>query len=133
MKGQRAWGRVYQGWAPLILTPLSTVAAVGPMDYVLSYPETVMNGAAGLFCLALCWPVATRLGLPYGVLILATVLPPLLTGGAPSLGRIASVLFTVFIWLGATVSPARRPQWLAAFACGAALVATIFFTWRPLF
>ncbi len=133
MKGQEAWGRVYHGWTTLVVTSLVAIVKDGPVTYAMAYPASVMNGAAGAFCLALTWPVARRLGLPYAVLILATVIPPLLAGGPLVLGRITSVLFPVFIWLGLAVSPSRRPAWLASFAAGEALVACIFFTWRPLY
>ncbi len=56
MKGQQAWGRVYHGWTTLVTEPAATIAGIGVFEYAMSYPVTVMNAAAGAFCLVLAWP-----------------------------------------------------------------------------
>ncbi len=48
-----------------------------------------------------------------------------------SLGRYSAPLFPIFLWLGAVVPAAHRPYWIAVFGGGQALMAVLFFTWRP--
>jgi hypothetical protein len=50
-----------------------------------------------------------------------------------AIGRYTAVLFPIFLWLAAAVPAERRPLWVCAFASGQALVAALFFTWRPMF
>ncbi len=125
---QEAWGRT--GFdADLLLLPLSQRLRVAAM----SAPFQTMNAAAAVFALALTIPVIARLGVAYGALVLVGILPPLLNGGYISVGRYSSVLFPLFVWLGGAVPREHRTVWVAAFAFGQALVACLFFTWRPLF
>ena len=93
----------------------------------------VLGGAAVLFALACVVPVWVRLGLPYAILILVNLLPPLMMGGLLSMGRVTSVLFPIFVWLGSAVPTAHRPAWIAIFAMLQAICAAMFFTWRPLY
>lgn len=79
------------------------------------------------------WPVYRRLGLPYAVLIVGTILPPMAMGGLLSIGRITSVLFPVFMWLGLAVPAAHRQAWVGFFALLQGFVAVMFFTWRLLY
>jgi hypothetical protein len=58
---------------------------------------------------------------------------PLMMGGLLSMGRVTSVLFPTFLWLGVVVPPRHRLGWLVAFAMAQALAAIVFFTWRPLY
>jgi hypothetical protein len=44
-----------------------------------------------------------------------------------------SVVFPVFLWLGAVVPERQRAVWLSVLAVGEAAAAAMFFTWRPLF
>ena len=60
-----------------------------------------------LLALAAVWPVYRRFGLPFAVFILITILPPMSAGGMLSMGRVTSILFPVFLWMGAAV-PARH-------------------------
>jgi hypothetical protein len=78
-------------------------------------------------------PIARRLGVAYGALVAALALPPLLIGGAMSMGRMTSVLFPMFIWLAAEWPQQYRTGLLITFAMLQAFAATLFFTWRPLF
>ena len=50
-----------------------------------------------------------------------------------SAGRLTSVLFPVFLWLGETIPDRHRTGWIATFASLQALTATLFYTWRPLY
>ena len=79
------------------------------------------------------WPVFRRFGLPYAVLILITILPPMAAGGMLSMGRVTSILFPVFLWMGSTVPARHRTAWITLFACLQGFVAVMFFTWRPLY
>ena len=79
------------------------------------------------------WPVFRRFGLAYAVFILITILPPMAAGGMLSMGRVTSVLFPVFLWLGGAIPERNRPAWIATFAMLQAFVAVMFFTWRPLY
>ena len=77
------------------------------------------------------WPITRRFGLAYAVFVLMAILPPLISMGTVSLGRYTAPLFPIFLWLGSSVPERRRPYWLAAFGAGQALVAVLFYTWRP--
>ena len=74
-----------------------------------------------------------RFGLPYAVFIILNLLPPMSAGGMLSMGRVTSVLFPVFLWLGAAVPAHQRTAWIVGFAMLQGLVAVMFFTWRPLY
>ena len=55
------------------------------------------------------------------------------SGGLLSAGRLSSVIFPAFMCLAAVVPARHRGGWVAAFAAGQALMAALFYTWRPLF
>jgi hypothetical protein len=65
-------------------------------------------------------------------MILLNVLLPLLMGGVLSMGRVTSVIFPIFLWLGAAIPAHHRSGWLVGFAMLQAVCAVAFFTWRPL-
>ncbi len=67
------------------------------------------------------------------MLVAVNLFPPLIVGGMMSIGRMTSVMFPVFLWLGSVVRPSRLPAWTAAFAVLQGLVAVLFYTWRPAF
>lgn len=54
-------------------------------------------------------------------------------GGLLSMGRVTSVLFPVFLWLGAALPATHRHAWIGLFALLQGFVAVMFFTWRPLY
>lgn len=129
---QQAWGRQYTPLSRVIAewwrTPLffaSDVGATAMVDYATGWIVIV------LLCLTV--PVYRRLGLPAAVLVIVWLVPPLLAGGVLSMGRLTSVVFPVFIWLGATVPSSYRVPLAVAFAIGQTLIAAMFFTWRPVF
>ena len=64
---------------------------------------------------------------------LLNLLPPMSAGGMLSMGRVTSVIFPVFLWLGAVIPARHRTAWIAGFALLQGFVAVMFFTWRPLF
>lgn len=98
----------------------------GFYGYASSQPLDLINGVALLFALASVWPVYRRMGIPYAVLVLMTVLPPLAMGGLLSMGRITSVIFPLFVWLGTAVPQKHRIAWLMGFAMLQALGAVVF-------
>jgi hypothetical protein len=116
-----AWGRVYRGLDTLF------------EEQVVMLNQDALQLAAVLFHLAAVWPVYRRLGLPYAVMILVNLVPPLMMGGLLSMGRVTSVLFPAFLWLATIVPVHHRTAWLIGFAMAQALCAALFFTWRPLF
>jgi hypothetical protein len=44
-----------------------------------------------------------------------------------------SVIFPLFIWLGATIPSRWRDSAVMAFALGQGLIAALFFSWRALY
>jgi hypothetical protein len=126
------WGRDFNGLS-LIGGELSQLRALGPVRYIGTDPLDAMNFMALAFGLSSLWPVTRRLGLPYGVFVLANIALPALSGGLESVGRYSSVLFPSFIWLGAMTPVAVRPAVLVLLALGQGLAAALFFTWRSVF
>lgn len=128
-----AWGRVYRGVDSLFDDQGSLLNQEALYSFAASQPIDALQLAAVLFVTAALWPVTRRLGLPYGVFLAINIIPPLLMGGLLSMGRVTSVLFPAFVWLGLAVPARHRTAVLVAFAMLQALCAALFFTWRPLF
>jgi hypothetical protein len=127
-----AWGREYRPitetavnwfWAPVGFG--DEMGAALMVDYV--------SGLVALAFIVLSVPVYRRFGLAQAIFTLLCVVPPILLGGLVSMGRLTSVAFPVFLWLGANVPSQHRAAWLAFFAMGQAFAAAMFFTWRPVF
>jgi hypothetical protein len=112
---------------------VEAIAEYGIYQYSRSEPVEVLYVLSLVVCVLCVWPVIRRLGAAYGALILITVVPPLLAGGFLSMGRITSTIFPVFVYLGWRVPVRRRPE--VAMACIAlqAMLAAMFFTWRPVY
>ena len=132
VEGQVAWGRGYIGLGTLVSTWYSYFQESA---YVVTQtlPYDSLNALGALFVLALAVPVWRRLGLPYLIVILINVLPPLATGGFLSAGRMSAVMFPAFLWLGGAVPERQRGGWLATFMAIQALNAALFYTWREMF
>ena len=128
-----AWGRVYRGLDALFAEQAQTISDYGLYAYAATRTVDALQIAAVLFIIVSIWPVFRRIGLPYAALLAVNIVPPLLMGGLVSMGRVTSVLFPTFVWLGAAIPPAQRAPWLAVFAMLQAICAAAFFTWRPLF
>jgi hypothetical protein len=128
-----AWGRVYRGFDALLGERIEFLQQYGLYDYAANRALDLMYVATLLFVLGSVWPVFRRFGLPYAVLILINVLPPLAMGGLLSMGRVTAVIFPTFLWMGAAVPARHRAGWLIGFAMLQALCAIAFFTWRPLY
>ena len=127
-----AWGRVYRSLDLLIA---DQAGVINQAVYTFAADATVdaLQLAAVIFVMLAVWPVFRRLGFAYAVLLLINVVPPLLMGGLLSMGRVTSILFPAFVWLGTRVPADHRTAWYIAFAMLQAICAATFFTWRPLF
>lgn len=136
-EGQLGWGRAYVGVWPgmraLGLDLYQAIAHDGLFRYIFNNPYDAMYTVAVLFALASVIPTVRRFGLAYGVFTLVNLVPPLLVGGMMSIGRMTSVLFPAFLWLGAAVPRRHVPALIAAFCVLQGLVAVLFFAWRPIF
>lgn len=128
-----AWGRVYRGLDSIVADRVGFIANNGLYSYASTQTIDLFYSLAVLLALFAVWPVYRRFGLPYATLIVITVLPPMAAGGLLSMGRVTSVLFPVFLWMGAAVPARHRTAWIAAFALLQGFVAVMFFTWRPLY
>ena len=128
-----AWGRVYRGLDDFVAQQAQRIGEHGLYSFAATRTIDALQLAAVLFVLATVVPVFRRLGAPYAAMILVNLLPPLMMGGLLSMGRVTSVLFPTFIWLGAAIPSTQRPAWLAIFAMLQAICAALFFTWRPLY
>ena len=128
-----AWGRVYKGLDEMVIDRFTLIADNGFYDYLTTQTIDLFYSLAVIVCLAAVWPVYRRFGLPYAVFIVLNVLPPMSAGGMLSMGRVTSVLFPVFLWMGAAIPAHHRTAWMTVFAILQAFVAVMFFTWRPVF
>lgn len=128
-----AWGRVYRSLDSIVSDRVDYIAANGWYGYASTQTIDAFYLMAVLLSLAAVWPVYRRFGLAFAVLILITVLPPMAAGGLLSMGRVTSILFPVFLWMGAAVPARHRHAWIGLFALLQGFVAVMFFTWRPLY
>ena len=128
-----AWGRVYRSLDSIVLERIDFITDHGFYAYASLQTIDLCYWLAVIFCLAAVWPVYRRFGLPYAVFIILNLLPPISAGGMLSMGRVTSVLFPVFLWLGAAVPARHRTAWIACFALLQGFAAVMFFTWRPLY
>lgn len=128
-----AWGRVYRGLDSIVTDRVDYIAANGLYNYASTQTIDLFYALAVLLALAAVVPVYRRFGAAFAAFILITVLPPMSAGGMLSMGRVTSVLFPVFLWLGGAVPARHRQTWIAVFAMLQGFVAVMFFTWRPLY
>jgi hypothetical protein len=128
-----AWGRVYRGLDSLVSDRVGFIANNGVYSYASTQTIDLFYSLAVLLALAAVWPVYRRFGLALALLIPITILPPMAAGGMLSMGRVTSILFPVFLWMGAAVPDRHRAAWIALFAMLQGFVAAMFFTWRPLY
>src|SRR5688572_22006468 len=128
-----AWGRVYRSLDSLVSDRVGFIATNGLYSYASTQTIDLFYSLAVLLALAAVWPVYRRFGLPFAVFILITILPPMAAGGLLSMGRVTSVLFPVFLWMGAAVPARHRVAWTCVFGVLQGFVAVMFFTWRPLY
>jgi hypothetical protein len=129
----QAWGRVYRSLDSIVSDRFDFIATNGLYSYASTQTIDLFYSLAVLLALVAVVPVYRRFGLPYAVLIVLNVLPPMSAGGMLSMGRVTSIVFPVFLWLGGAVPARHRAAWLMMFALLQAFVAVMFFTWRPVF
>ena len=129
----QAWGRVYRSLDSIVSDRFAFIANNGLYNYAATQTIDLFYSLAVLLALAAVLPVYRRFGLPYAVFIILNTLPPLSADGMLSMGRVTSILFPVFLWLGAAVPARHRGAWILCFALLQGFVAAMFFTWRPLF
>lgn len=128
-----AWGRVYRSLDSLVADRVYFIFKNGLYSYASTQTIDFIYLLAVLFAIGAAWPVYRRFGLPYAVLLLVNTLPPMAAGGLLSMGRVTSVLFPAFLWMGVAIPARHRTAWIACFACLQGFVAVMFFTWRPLY
>lgn len=128
-----AWGRVYRSLDSVVSDRVDFISANGWYQYASTQTLDMFYLMAVLLCLAAIWPVYRRYGLALATLIPLTILPPMAAGGLLSMGRVTSILFPVFLWLGGAIPAQQRAAWIGVFALLQGFVAVMFFTWRPLF
>jgi hypothetical protein len=131
-RSHEAWGRTYEGWGPFV-TAFQWLRDEPLQQVVTNVPFNTLNALGVLFAAALTYPVFRRFGAAFGVFVLINLVPPLLTGGVLSMGRLTSTLFPLFLALAAILPPRSAPAWAAGFGVGQGLCAALFFTWRELF
>jgi hypothetical protein len=132
-KQQIGWGRSYRSLDTLVTDRVDYITDRGLYEYASTQTVDMLYAAAVVFVLVSVWPVFRRFGVAMAALIVLNVLPPLVSGGLLSMGRMTSVLFPTFMWLGAAVPPGHRLAVVAGFAMLQALCAAMFFTWRPIY
>lgn len=132
-QAHQAWGRVATDVAGLFSERAEFIAGQGFYTYTTNQPVELVNATFVIAALLLAIPITWRLGPAYGVFLLLMIVPPLLRGGFLSLGRLTSTLFPLFLYLGWVLRGSPRVAAVAAFAGLQALLAVLFFTWRPFF
>jgi hypothetical protein len=126
-----AWGRTFTGLAPFV-DVAGRVADKGIGGYVSMAPYDALNLAAMTVALVLVIPIWRTFGVPYALFVCINVIPPLVSGGSMSMGRLSSTLFPLFLYLGLKSGP-RSALWLMfAFGAFQAFLAVLFYTWRPM-
>jgi hypothetical protein len=128
-----AWGRVYRSLDTVVSDRIDFISTYGLYGYASTQTLDFFYLLAVLFALGAVWPVYRRFGLAYAAMLIVNVLPPIAAGGLLSMGRVTSVLFPAFLWMGAAVPERHRLAWVAIFAVLQGFVAVMFFTWRPLY
>jgi hypothetical protein len=128
-----AWGRTYRPLDTLVTDRVGYIAHHGLYGYAATQPLDMFYLASVILTLGAVWPVFRRFGLPYAVLLLVNLLPPMMAGGLLSIGRVTATLFPTFLWLAAVVPARHRTAWTVGFAVLQGFAAVMFFTWRPLY
>lgn len=131
MSAQSNWGRQPRNPWTIVTDAVEFARAHGVIGYVIERPYDCVNGAAAFAALIAVVPVARRFGPGLAAFVFFSLAIPLTAGGLLSIGRFTSVLFPVFIWLGAAVGWPRTTA--LVFACGQLVLASLFFTDRPIF
>jgi Mannosyltransferase (PIG-V) len=132
VQAHRAWGRTYRGLTTVIVDHYHSVVANGFYGYLAGEPFDFVNAIGAVTAVALLWPTARRIGNAFALHVALLILPPMAAGGMLGMGRITSVAFPMFAALAAVLPARLVPAVVCAFALLQGLVATAFFTCRPL-
>lgn len=133
LTGHVAWDRHYEGLAKLVVDRYDFIAHAGFQAYANRRPYDLLNAAAVVFVLLTIWPVWRRFGVAYASYVVLNLVPALAAGGLMSAGRLTCVLFPAFFVLASVLPDRNLVGWIATFASMQALVAALFYTWRPLY
>ena len=133
MEAHQAWGRVTTDIAGLFSQRVDVIAEQGFYGYTMGQPTEAIDAIFTFAALLLAIPIVFRLGPAYGLFVLVMIVPPLTRGGFLSLGRLTSTLFPLFLYLGWLCRGQTRHAVVLAFAGLQALLAVLFFTWRPFY
>ncbi len=133
MEAHQAWGRVATDLNALLSDRMTFISDQGLYTYSVSQPIELLNAVPIAVALALAIPIARQLGPAYAILLVVMILPPLARGGFLSLGRLTSTLFPLFLYLGWLLRGSTRTAVVLACAGFQALLALLFFTWRPFY
>jgi hypothetical protein len=128
-----AWGRVYRSLDSVVADRIGFISTYGLYGYASTQTLDFFYLLAVLFALGAVWPVYRRFGIAYAAMLVVNVLPPIAAGGLLSMGRVTSILFPAFMWMGVAVPARHRLAWVAVFGMLQGFVAVMFFTWRPLY
>jgi Mannosyltransferase (PIG-V) len=131
-RSHEAWGRTFDALAPLA-TLVSALREQPVIQLVTAAPYDTLNFLGAFFASVMVWPVFRKLGVVWGVFMVVNLLPPLLSGGVLSMGRLTATLFPLFLALAAMIPARSVPAWTAAFGAMQGLSAALFFTWRELY
>jgi hypothetical protein len=127
MHGQAAWGIPLAG-KPHAIEP----GEFGNVDMTTTDVLTwTLNIAVFIVALVGARPMWQRFGAAYTSFVFLTLVPPVATHLFMSSGRFAAPLFPLFFWLAAVIPVKQVPRVIAAFAAGQAVLAVLFFLWRP--
>jgi hypothetical protein len=125
VEGQAAWGRSIAGdWPP---------GAQFAWPHSFTAWLVLLHAGAALFILLSIAPTLRRFGLPFALFTTVNILSALYSGGLQSVGRMTSVLFPAFMWIGASLPERHATRLIAAFSIGQVFVAVLFFTWRAIY
>ena len=127
MHGQAAWGIPLAGKPHAIEPGEFGNVDMTPTD-VLTW---TLNIAVFIVALVGVKPMWRRFGAAYTSFVLLTLVPPVATHLFMSSGRFAAPLFPLFFWLASVIPARQAPRVIAAFAAGQAVLAVLFFLWRP--
>jgi Mannosyltransferase (PIG-V) len=133
-----AWARMHGAWGRVLGSTPALPDHVwsggdGVIRAAIAHPYETMNTAGLLFAISLTYAVFRRVGPPWAIFVLATILPPLAAGGVLSMGRLTSTLFPLFLALASLLSSRAALGCAAAFGVLQGLAAALFFTWRELY
>lgn len=115
---------------------IENIEAAGLYRYLVTRQDAVyhvLHATVGLAVLALTPSIIGRLGVALGGYVLVGILVPLSGNSIEGIGRYASTLFPVFMYLGVTSSRRAHEALLIGGALWLALLITLFVTHYPVY